>query len=72
MIQNANSSDVAVFRLIASSRNAYVIIVKMNMPATKEVNRPGQNNPPKPLTVYRVASINNHVIGTPSNINHSL
>jgi hypothetical protein len=41
----------------------------MNMPATNDVNLPGQNIPSNPLTEYRVASINNQVIGTPKNIN---
>ena len=41
----------------------------MKIPATNEVNLPGQNSPPNPETAYRVASMNAHVIGTPSNIN---
>lgn len=47
-------------------------MVKMNIPATNEVNRPGQKSPPYPLTVKRVASMNNQVIGTPNNISHNL
>ena len=43
--------------------------VNMNIPATNEVNRPGQNIPANPLTEYRVASMNSHVIGIPRNIN---
>lgn len=44
----------------------------MKMPATKEVKRPGQNKPPKPLTVKRVASMNSQVIGTPNSISQNL
>jgi hypothetical protein len=47
----------------------YVINVNMKIPAQKEMNRPGQNIPPNPCTTKLVASINNQVIGTPSNIN---
>ena len=48
------------------------MIVNMNIPAVKEINLPGQNSPPNPETAYRVASMNAHVIGTPSNINAAL
>lgn len=41
----------------------------MNMPAQNEMNRPGQNNPPNPVTIAEVASMNNQVIGTPNIIN---
>ena len=60
---------MAVFMLIASSRNSQVITVKMNMPAENDMNLPGQKAPPKPCTTKLVASMNNHVIGTPNNIN---
>ena len=43
--------------------------VNTNMPVTNDVNLPGQNMPSNPLTEYRVASMNNHVMGTPKNIN---
>ena len=40
----------------------------MNIPAQNDMNLPGQNNPPNPVTTKDVASINNQVIGTPNNI----
>ena len=50
----------------------YVIMVNTMMPATNDVNRPGQNCPSYPDTAYRVASMKAHVIGTPNNINANL
>lgn len=47
----------------------YVMMENIKIPATNEVNRPGQNCPLYPETEYRVASMNAHVIGTPNNIN---
>jgi hypothetical protein len=67
--ENANVKDIAVFALIASSRNIYVIMVKMKIPAVNDMNLPGQNKFSKPETENLVASINNHVIGIPNTIN---
>ncbi len=66
---NANTNDIAVLRLIVSLRNMYVIMVKIKIPATNDMNLPGQNKLPKPDTDNSVARINNAVIGTPNIIN---
>lgn len=66
---NANANDTMVFMLMASSRNTQVITAKIVIPLTNETNRPGQKAPAKPDTAKLVASMNNHVIGTPNSIN---
>ena len=45
MIENANNKHVAVFKLITSALNMYVIIVNINIPDTNDKNLPGQNSP---------------------------
>jgi len=72
MRADANNKEIDVFKLIASPLNTYVIMVNTMMPATNDVNRPGQNCPSYPDTAYRVASMKAHVIGTPNNINANL
>ena len=69
MIENAKTKHVAVFAVIDSPRNRYVIIVKITIPKTKERKRPGQNSPANPCTAYEVASMKRYVIGIPNNIN---
>jgi hypothetical protein len=48
----------------------YVNMVKISIPLTKDMNRPGQNDPANPETASSVADINNHVIGIPPRINN--
>lgn len=72
MSAKANVSETAVFKLIASDLKKYVITVKIMIPAVNDMNLPGQNIPSNPRTTKLVASINNHVSGTPSNINENL
>ena len=68
-MENASNKHMAVFAVIDSPRNRYVIIVKIIIPNTKERNRPGQNSPANPCTAKRVASMKRYVIGIPHNIN---
>ena len=72
MRASASNNEIPDFKFIASCLNIYVIMVNIKIPATNDMNLPGQNCPPNPETAYLVASINVHVIGMPNNININL
>ncbi len=72
MMQDANINDTAVFNVIPSPLNIYVINVNINIPETNDANLPGQNNPSNPDTASLVASMKIYVIGNPNKINSNL
>ena len=69
IIENANTNDVAVFKLTDSPLNIYVNNVNIVIPQTNATNLPGQKLPSNPAIVSLVASINIYVIGTPNTAN---
>jgi hypothetical protein len=66
MIPNANVNDNAVFIVMVSALNKYVIMLNMIIPAVNEINLLGQKLPSNPVTNKEVASRNNQVIGIPN------
>ena len=69
IIQNAKSRQVAVLSVSGSPLNIQVNAANTTIPDTNDTNLAGQNSPANECTAVLVASMNNHVIGTPNSIN---